>query len=200
MDPVAVLRWSVAAIAIGAAGYHSWHAIRASRTRRPGLDVDLTHAAMGVGMAAMLVINLDAVTLLVLVAAFAITTLWYVVRTIDLYVETGARPAGVATRQLLCSVVMTGMLAVALLVGGHSMAGGHGVTAGAASHSGHVGAIPGLSTTASMDPRFVVLALLAVQVVVVAWTARALLPRPTTHTGAQLAIGVSGVAMLALMV
>lgn len=95
---------------IATAIYHLGRLVASQRTRRSELDVDLTHAAMGIVMAIMLVGSLTPVASRWWAVAFAVPTLWFGWRSLHSCVLEGARAVGRTLPQALSCTVMLYML------------------------------------------------------------------------------------------
>lgn len=205
------LRWVLATAMLVTAVYHIGRiAMARPPRRRCDLDVDMTHAAMSVGMSLMLVGSLGAHGNIVWLAVFAAATLWFVVRTTHGYVMHGVTTAGPHAREALGCAVMLGMLAITAVATAHAGL----VRFGANDMAGM--AMPRGSSTA--DTHVITAALLLVMVGVSIWTAAGLSPArrgslawatvdaprvqtraPNLTAGCQLATNATAVYMLALM-
>jgi hypothetical protein len=214
MSPAVVLRAALAVIMIAVAAYHCGRLVTGQRQRREQrwaghqLDVDLTHAAMGVAMATMLAGSLNDDGARLLAFAFIGPALWFSWRAMRSYVIEGPRAVGTCVGQALACIAMVYMLALA-------------------ASSVHPGAVPGTQMAGMAGMPGMVAAggplalgrpvgallLLAMAVATVAATAsigRARRPRhdgpsggpdglaPVIAASCQLAMNVSAVYMLAL--
>ncbi|HEY2041811.1 MAG TPA: DUF5134 domain-containing protein [Jatrophihabitans sp.] len=127
------LRWALAAVMAATAGYHIVRLVAFGlRRHRLEIDVDLSHAAMGATMAAMLLGSLSPGDSRRWAIAFLVPTLWFAWLSMIRYAHVGDRDAddgggvsfGDPARQVLACAAMLYML----LVGGASTAGMSGAT------------------------------------------------------------------------
>lgn len=111
------LSWTFAAVMIATVLYHVSRLMVADAGHRE-LDVDVTHAAMGIGMAGMLLGRLTAGESYWWALGFAVPTAWFATRITWTALGQGARFVGDHVRQLLTSAAMVFMLgAVAATAG-----------------------------------------------------------------------------------
>lgn len=124
MTGPAWLSEALAAVMIAVALYH---AARLARLRRRSThpDIDLTHLAMGVAMALMLVATLSARSSLGWALAFAVPTVWFTWRSMQTFVFDGARAL---TRHLPHALVCGAMVYVLLVLSGAGAAGADSTT------------------------------------------------------------------------
>jgi uncharacterized protein DUF5134 len=179
------LRWLFAAAMIGVALFHVVR-LAASRDRhRPdGVDVELTHAAMGVVMTVMLIGVLAPSDSRRLALVFLAPLLWFVWRGLHSFVMHGARAVGPPVRHVVGCAAMVYMLVVLSTAGP---------------------AMPGMSMAApSSASPLVAGSLLIATVAVAGWTlARprvvGLPAAPALAAGCQLAMNAATVYMLVAM-
>jgi hypothetical protein len=179
------LRWSLAALMIGITCYHLVRLIRVAAARRGEADVDLTHAAMGVAMALMLVGALTSGASRVWALVFVAPTLWFVGRSLVGYVRLGLAAVGGPVRQTVVSAAMLVMLLVA------------GAPAARAGSAPMV-----MPSTSAAGGNVLVLALVAGVAAVAISTAARLRTRTGSslvNPGCQLAMNVTTVYMLLLL-
>jgi Domain of unknown function (DUF5134) len=105
----------LAAVMIVATLYHAGRLLTSrTRHRHSEFDVDLTNAAMGIGMAIMLVGSLTPSASRRWAILFAIPTLWFIWRSLDSYLIDGTRAVGRPLRQALtCAAMLYMFLATA---------------------------------------------------------------------------------------
>jgi hypothetical protein len=122
MSSTGWLLWTLTAVMVVVALYHVGR-VAGTVLRRPGgvrsrreLDVDLTHATMGVAMALMLVGDLGAGMDERLAVAFVVPATWFVWRAVHDYVMDGPRAVGHHARQAAGCVAMVYMLRAAAIV------------------------------------------------------------------------------------
>ncbi|BEP13554.1 hypothetical protein acdb102_18650 [Acidothermaceae bacterium B102] len=179
------LRWSLAALMIAITCYHL---VRVAAARRDEADVDLTHAAMGVAMALMLVGALTSGASRAWALVFVAPTLWFVGRSLVGYIRLGLAAVGGPLRQTVVSAAMLVMLLVA------------GAPAARAGSSPM--AMPSMGSSATAGGNVLVLALVAGVAAVAISTASRLRPRTGSslvNPGCQLAMNVTTVYMLLLL-
>ncbi|MGZ4560361.1 MAG: DUF5134 domain-containing protein [Mycobacteriaceae bacterium] len=106
---------ALAAVMIVATLYHAGRLLTSRTRHRHGeFDVDLTNAAMGIGMAIMLVGSLTPSAGRRWAILFAIPTLWFIWRSLDSYLIDGTRAVGRPLRQALtCAAMLYMFLATA---------------------------------------------------------------------------------------
>jgi Domain of unknown function (DUF5134) len=183
------LRWSLAALMIAITCYHL---VRLAAERRDEADVDLTHAAMGVAMALMLVGALTSGASRVWALAFVAPTLWFVGRSLVGYIRLGLGLGLAAVGGPVRQTVVSASMLVMLLVGG----------APAARAGTSPMAMPGMSGAHVTGGNVLVLALAAGVAAVAISTASRLRPRTGSslvNPGCQLAMNVTTVYMLLLL-
>jgi hypothetical protein len=111
------LRWALATAMIAVALYHSSRLVASGR-RAPQheahaeVDIELTHAAMGVAMTLMVLDALAPAYFLTLGWLFVVPTFWFVSRALHTYGANGLRSADVAARQVIGCTAMVYMLVV----------------------------------------------------------------------------------------
>lgn len=92
----------------------AYHLVRVVSARRPHtVDVDATHLAMGVAMAAMLAGRSTLAVAPLLALGFAVPTLWFAARAAHGYIMSGSRAVAGPLGAAVGSAAMVYMLAVA---------------------------------------------------------------------------------------
>ncbi|MGZ4573764.1 MAG: DUF5134 domain-containing protein [Mycobacteriaceae bacterium] len=201
---------ALAAVMIVATLYHAGRLLTSRTRHRHGeFDVDLTNAAMGIGMAIMLVGSLTPSAGRRWAILFAIPTLWFIWRSLDSYLIDGTRAVGRPLRQALtCAAMLYMFLATARMAS----------TASPMSDMHSAGrAVAGMEVSAGPEfGRAVTALLLAAMVGVAVWTctllgrghgvavcasntASASAPGATVTVTCELAMIVTTVYMLVLM-
>jgi hypothetical protein len=178
------------------------------------LDVDVTHAAMGVGMAGMLIGRLTPGESYWWALGFAVPTAWFATRITWTALGRGVRFVGNHLRQLLVSAAMVFMLgAVAATAGTATIAAAAvsdvsmpGMTMSTVAGGGSSMSMPHLASSSRLADVLLALAIL----VVAAWTFVIVVQRlrargrdgtltPALGASCQLAMNVTTVYMLVLM-
>jgi hypothetical protein len=199
---------ALAAVMIVATLYHAGRLLTSRTRHRHGeFDVDLTNAAMGIGMAIMLVGSLTPSAGRRWAILFAIPTLWFIWRSLDSYLIDGTRAVGRPLRQALtCAAMLYMFLATARMAS----------TASPMSDMHSAGtAVAGMEVAAGPEfGRAVTALLLAAMVGVAVWTCTLLgrghgvavcasntasAPGATVTVTCELAMSVTTVYMLVLM-
>jgi hypothetical protein len=155
-----------------------YHAGRIARRQRATLDVDLTHAAMGLTMAAMLMGWLPPTAAHRLALAFAGPAAWFAWRAVRGYVLATGPASGHATRQAVAGAAMVYMLAA---VGTSAPTVMSGMAMGSTPSTAWIGVV-----------------LLGAMAAVALWTAARLTPR--LAGGCQLAMNLTATYMLAALI
>jgi hypothetical protein len=116
------LRWVLAALMVGVTLFHVLRLLSARFIRSHGrIGVELTHAAMGAVMTAMLVGTLARATTQLLIFVFLASTAWFAVLGIHSYIWSGRSALEVPVQQAVNCAAMTYMLAVVAVPTGHEM-------------------------------------------------------------------------------
>ncbi len=198
--------WALAGVMVTITGHHLTHVARSLRSgRRAALDIDLTHAAMGVVMAIMLVGSLTSRAAAGWAIGFTVATGWFAGRTLRSYFRDSPRSVAPPLAQTLTGVAMVYMLAGTATAGGSaSGAEAAGMDLGGMNMTG----MAPDGGTPSFTAGWLTIVVIAASIGVVIWTAGRLRPAVATAgsgpgavaASCQLAMSVTTVYMLVLMV
>ena len=105
------LQWALAVLMLAVAAYHAARLVHRARGRNSGrIDVELTHFAMGIAMAAMLVATLPPLAGRFLAGAFLLVLGWFLANAIHSFIWAGAAAAASPAQQVPICAGMVYML------------------------------------------------------------------------------------------